>query len=256
MLFTDGNPSRNEELRVFESGIQEVASVEGIDLEAKLKVAAQEIGDQLMAYLLQAGSGDPQAGVRRSIGLSTLVVTPAMRRWHALHTLALTYRDAFHNQINDRYRENWRHYVSAAAEARSVLLRIGLGFVADPLPRPAAPRVEEAPAGLFPAGAYQFQGAWVNAMGQVSAPSTTVSILLANGGGVTVTMPSAPAQAVGWHVYGGELGGDSYQQNLAILPVGLSWTSTASGIQPGEAPGSGQFADFYVTAPSNTAWRG
>jgi hypothetical protein len=30
MLFTDGNPSRLEDLRIFESGIQEVASVEGI----------------------------------------------------------------------------------------------------------------------------------------------------------------------------------------------------------------------------------
>jgi hypothetical protein len=255
MLFTDGNPSRTEDLRVFESGIYEVASVEGIDLEAKLKAATDEIGDQLLMYLLQPGSGDPQASVRRAIGLSTLVVTPAMRRWHALHTLALTFRDAFHNQVNDRYRENWRHYVAAAAEARSVLFRIGLGFVLEPLPRPGRPAVVER-MGQLPAGSYQVQTAWVNAQGQVSAPSEAVAIALSSSGGIGVTAGEAPAAATGWHVYVGELGGDLYQQNVEALVLGTTWNSPAGSLVGGEMPGSGQFADVYIAASSRTTPRG
>jgi hypothetical protein len=256
MLFTDGNPCRIEDLRVFESSINEVASVEGIDLEAKLKVAAEEIGDQLLMYLLQPGSGDPQASARRSMGLTTLVVTPAMRRWHALHTLALIFRDAFHNQVNDRYRENWRHYVSASAEARAVLFRIGLGFVQNPLPRPARPAVVERP-GQWPAGSYLVQGAWVNGQGQVSAPSEMAAIALTNGGGIAVTMRTAPAGATGWHVYVGEAGGgDLFQQNLETLALGSSWNSASSSVLPGEMPGNGQFADVYVSVSSRTTPRG
>ena len=255
MLFTDGNPCRMEDLRVFESGIHEVASVEGIDLEAKLKAAADEIGDQLLMYLLQPGSGDPQASVRRSIGLSTLVVTPAMRRWHALHTLTLTFRDAFHNQVNDRYRENWRHYLSASAEARSVLLRIGLGFVLNPLPRPSNPTVAER-TGQWAAGAYQVQAAWVSAQGQVSAPSDEVAIVLAHGGWIEVTMRPAPVGAIGWHVYVGEVGGDLFQQNVSTLALGSTWISSSSSLLSGEMPSNGQFADVYIAASSRTTPRG
>lgn len=251
MLYTDGNPSRIEDLRVFESSIHEVASVEGIDLDAKLDVAAAEIGDQLMGYLLQPASGDPQAGARRTLGLSTLMVTPAMRRWHALHALALTFRDAFHNQINGRYQENWRHYVSAAAEARSVLFRIGLGFVLNPMPRPRGVVVTEG-SGTWVAGSYQVQGAWVNAQGQVSAPSELTVIALSNTGGFSVRMPVAPAGVTGWHVYVGESGGDLYQQNPAKLALGSVWTSASNAVLAGEMPGSGQFADVYVVASRQT----
>lgn len=255
MLFTDGNPTRAEDLRVFESNIYEVAAVEGIDLDAKLTVAAEEIGDQMLAYLLQHGSGDPQAAGRRTIGLSTLVVTPAMRRWHALHTLALTFRDAFHNQANERYRESWRQYVTAAAEARSILFRIGLGFVNEALPRPAKPSVTTM-GGSWPAGTYLFQIAWVNALGQVSAPSEPVTLELADPAAPIVVHPgSVPAAAVGWHVYAGEAGDDVFQQNLETLRLDTAWSPAGSSILPGELPGSGQFADLYITA-STLAPRG
>ncbi len=248
MLFTDGNPTRAEDLRVFESNIYEVASVEGIDLDAKLKAAADEIGDQIMAYLLQPGSGDPQASTRRSLGLSNLVVTPAMRRWHALHTLAMTFRDAFHNQVNERYQENWRYFVTAAAEARSVLLRIGLGFVTNPLPRPDKPAVS-ATSGTWAPSTYLVQIAWVNGQGQVSAPSEIATIELESAGSPLVAQPvDPPPQAIGWHVYVGEIGGDLFQQNVFTIPLSSSWSTSNSAVLPGEFPGSGQFADIFITA--------
>jgi hypothetical protein len=167
----------------------------------------------------------------------------------------LTFRDAFHNQVNDRYRENWRHYVSAAAEARSVLFRIGLGFVLNPLPRPGRPRVLEA-AGQWPAGSYQVRAAWVNGQGQVSAPSEETAIALAVASGIQVSVSDAPSGAIGWHVYAGEVGGEVYQQNVETLPIGSSWTPSSSGILAGEIPGSGQFADVYIAASARTTPRG
>ena len=255
MLFTDANPTRAEDLRVFESNINEVAAVEGIDLDAKLAIAAEEIGDQILAYLLQPGSGDPQSSGRRSIGLSTLVVTPALRRWHALHTLALTFRDAFHNQVSERYRESWRQYVTAASEARSVLFRLGLGFVNEALPRPAKPSVTSM-GGSWPVGTYLFQVAWVNARGQTSAPSEPVTLELTDPAAPIVVHPgSVPSTAVGWHVYAGEAGDDVFQQNLETLSLDTDWSPAGSSILPGELPGSGQFADIYITA-STLAPRG
>jgi hypothetical protein len=251
MLFTDGNPTRVEDLRVFESNIYEVANVEGIDLDAKLTVAAEEIGDLIMAYLLQPGSGDPQASRRRQLGLSTLVVTPSMRRWHALHTLSLTFRDAYHNQNNERYRDNWRQYVSASAEARAVLFRIGLGFVSNPLARPKSPEVISGP-GAWPAGQYNIVVAWVNQIGQVSTPSDPVTVELTAGGAPTVTMTGVADGAVGWHVYAGEAGDDVFQQNMFTLPIGMSWTALTGSVLRGEMPGSGQFADIYIAASRMT----
>jgi hypothetical protein len=248
MLFTDGYPARNEDLRIFESNINEVASVEGIDLDAKLEAAAEEIGDQIMAYLLQPGSGDPQASSRRWLGLTNLVVTPAMRRWHALHALAMTFRDAFHNQANERYRESWRNYVSAAAEARAVLFRIGLGFVTNPLPRPDKPYVE-AGNGTWQPGVYVVRIAWVNAKGQVSAPSEPMAIELTEAGAPVVARPEkAPAEAVGWHVYVGAMGDDLRQQNVETLNLASPWLPTTGAPLNGEFPGSGQFADIYIAA--------
>jgi hypothetical protein len=254
MLFTDGNPTRAEDLRIFESNIYEVANVEGIDLDAKLKIAAEEIGDQIMAYLLQPGSGDPQAGSRRALGLSTLVVTPAMRRWHSLHTLSLLFRDAFHNQVNGRYKETWAQYVSAAAEAKQTLFKIGLGFVANPLARPARPLVSSG-AGNWLAGQYAVAVAWVDGAGKISAPSDIATLEIAVSGLPIVTMTGAvPSTAVGWHVYMAEAGGagDLMQQNTAPVAVGQSWSPLSSVLVPGDLPVSGQFADIYITASRMT----
>ncbi len=47
---------------------------------------------------------------RRAIGVSDVVVTRQMKRWHALHTLEIVYRDAFNNQLNDRYQAKFVEY--------------------------------------------------------------------------------------------------------------------------------------------------
>jgi len=70
-----------------------VAHTETIDLGVKLGLATEEITQEVLDFLLG-----------RRTGVGDVVVTRQMKRWHALHTLALVYRDGFNNQLNDRYK--------------------------------------------------------------------------------------------------------------------------------------------------------
>ena len=65
-----------------------------------------------------------------------------MKRWHALHTLAVVYRDAFNNQLNDRYRNKWEEYRELARNAREQTFEFGIGLVATPIPQAADAGVE------------------------------------------------------------------------------------------------------------------
>src|SRR6476469_1239305 len=103
-LLTDGNPNDTEGLRVFESAILDVAHVEAIDLNTKLCLATEEISEDVLDMLLGHAPVWFSAGnQRRLLGVSDVVVSPQMKRWQALHTLAVVYRDAYNNQLNDRY---------------------------------------------------------------------------------------------------------------------------------------------------------
>ena len=94
-LLTDGDPNDTVALQVYETSILSVAATEAIDLGAKLGLATEEISESVLDILLDhTRSVDPQSNLRRMIGVSDVVVSPQMKRWHALHTLAIVYRDA------------------------------------------------------------------------------------------------------------------------------------------------------------------
>jgi len=89
-LLTDGNPNDTPALQVYEVGILGVANVEGIDLNVKLGLATVELSAIILDVLLDhAWTPDPQTNIRRRTGVSDVVVSPQMTRWHALHTLAI-----------------------------------------------------------------------------------------------------------------------------------------------------------------------
>ena len=54
-----------------------------------------------------------------------------MKRWHALHTLAIFYRDAYNNQLNDRYLAKWNEYLLLARGAQDVTTQYGIGLVTE-----------------------------------------------------------------------------------------------------------------------------
>ena len=59
-LLTDASPNTVETLKAFESAIADVAAIELIDIDIKMRLALEEISESLLVYLIQLGTQDPQ----------------------------------------------------------------------------------------------------------------------------------------------------------------------------------------------------
>ena len=205
-LLTDGNPNDTEALRVFETAILDVAKVETIDLDAKLGLATEEISQDVLDVLLDHTRAQysltqlPLGGERRRMGVADVVVTPQMKRWQALHTLAVVYRDAYNNQLNDRYRNKWEEYRELARGARERTLAFGIGLVATPVPRPGTPVLGTA-AGALAQTTYYVQVSWVSAAGQEGSVSAMTTFETTDNSVLTVAAVNPPGVAAGWNVY-------------------------------------------------------
>src|SRR5437763_15819594 len=128
MLLTDACPNDTEALRVYESAVLDVANNESIDLAIKLGLALDEVIEDVLDILL-SHSSDAAALLRRMKGVSDVVVTPQMKRWHAVHALEVFYRDAFNNQLNDRYQAKFLEYHELSRVAKLHTVRFGIGLV-------------------------------------------------------------------------------------------------------------------------------
>lgn len=141
-LFTDGPISGTIEIQDYDNSILQIVSAENIDLNAKARLAQEEIASELTLFLLRRlPGGDPQWTVRQKVGLSDVAVTDPLRQWHAHKTLALVYRDAYFNQLNDRYKGKWQEYEKLADTSAANYFQIGAGLVANPIPKAGAPMV-------------------------------------------------------------------------------------------------------------------
>src|SRR6266851_5741501 len=135
-LFTDGPLISTEELQKCENGILNLASTENIDLAGKIALAQSEIANQLVLFLLRKLPLQDYATLpwaRRTRDVGDVVVTEPLRQWHAHKTLAMVYRDAYNNQLNDRYQGKWTEYEALQKFAADNLLLAGVGLVSDPI---------------------------------------------------------------------------------------------------------------------------
>src|SRR5438067_2391420 len=162
MLFTDSPAIAPEDLADHETAILYTASSEGINLTVKIRLARDEVGLELLAHF-------PQLGLV-NVALKNIVVTPALRLWLIFHTLEIVYRDAYHNQLNDRYKAKWDEYRDLSAFASGLLFQIGIGTVIDPIPQAQHPVLSLVTGGLT-AAQYFVQVAWRNAAGDEGGPS-------------------------------------------------------------------------------------
>src|SRR4030095_8759694 len=133
-LFTDGTISTTEDLRNYETSVLDVAHTEGIDLQAKLELAKREVRVELTSFLLNRSFA---LGPSRE--LTNVIVTEPLVQWHSVHSLALTYRDAYNSQLNDRYRGKGKEYASASRRAMDLLFGVGVGISYDPAQKASAP---------------------------------------------------------------------------------------------------------------------
>lgn len=252
-LFNDGPINQQEDLANYENEILTLANTEQIDLDAKIALAQREIATRLLAVLLKQESRslfsnwiDPQDMLRRRRGVSDVVVTDPLQQWHAMRTLAAVYRDAYNNQLNDRYRTKWQEYEQLGAEARQLLFDLGIGLASYWLPTPAPPIVTTTN-GPGISAEYAVQVTWVNQNGQESAPSPPVTYSTQPGMQLVVTAPPLPPQyATGWNVYAGILPGGVTLQNSQSTALGTAWTMPSSGLAVGPPAGTGQLPDRYV----------
>jgi hypothetical protein len=241
MLLTDTPVIAIEDLADHETAILETAAVEGINLTVKIGLATDEVGLQLQSRF-------PQLGLV-NIQLNNVVVTPALRLWLIFHTLEIVYRDAYHNQLNDRYKAKWDEYKNLSSFASGLLFRIGIGTVVDPIPQAAHPQLSLVPGQLTPAK-YFVQVAWRNSSGAEGRPSETTAIVVSSGSTLEVGVMNPPANAVAWNVYVGTSPDNLFLQNQAPLSPTDIWLAPDSGLlTSGPQPGVGQEPTFLSPGP-------
>jgi hypothetical protein len=245
-LLTDGNPNDSLALAVYESTILNLAHIENIDLGVKLTLATEEISEDVLDILLDhTRADDPQSTMRRTIGVTGVVVTAPMKRWHALHTLAVVYRDAFNNQLNDRYEAKLLEYRGLAQNARVHTIRLGIGLALNPLARAQAPTLSTV-TGTANAGTFYVEMTWVSASGAEGAPSCATAMSTAALQNLVVQAANAPAGAIGFNVYSGSSANALALQNATPIAIGTTFTMPNAGLVAGAAPGTGQAPDIYV----------
>jgi hypothetical protein len=251
VLLTDGCPNTTEDLRRYESAILDVSHEEMINLDTKLGLATEEISEIVLNILLDHAStmtgGDM---MRRSRGVSDVVVTRQLKRWHALYTLSIFYRDAYNNQLNDRYLAKWNEYLLLAKSARETTMQYGIGLVNTPVPEAGTPVLGSAP-GLLPATVYYVQITWVSGTGAEGNPSKSTAFEAPIASLLTVTNGSnVPAIATAFNVYIGLTDCPITLQNPTPIPIGETFTEASTGLVAGVAAGMGQLPDTYVTGGS------
>lgn len=244
-LFTDGQINGTQDLQDYESSILEVANIENIDLSAKMALGQDEIGKQLLLFLLRKPFRDFKSAIRRTIGASDVVITAPLKQWHALKSLALAYRDAYNNQLNDRYLGKWNEYQQLARDAAADFFQIGVGLLADPVRRADNP-VLSTSAGTAAGGTYSIAASWLNNGRQEGAISGVSSITTADGLQVYVSAPAAPSNVTSWNVYAGIVPDVLTLQNAAPMAIGSTWVLPAGGLRPGTAPTQGQPPERFL----------
>jgi hypothetical protein len=244
-LLTDGMISGLEDLQAHDSNILETSRTEGIELGAKLGAAEQAIQLEVAAFLLRVKPESIQTGGNGAYDLSRVAVTPALRRWHSLMTLAAVYGDAYSSQLNERYQERLRHFSSLARETAELFYELGAGIVTNPVGRAAKPTVTATGSGGA-STAYTVRTAWRSTTGETGAASMPTTLDASGGQLFEVDAGPAPAGVIGFDVYVGLEGSELVRQNGTPIAPGQIWTLPPAGVVTGIPAGDGQSPDYFV----------
>jgi hypothetical protein len=247
-LFSDGPFSTIEDLAQHDSSLVSVASTEGIDVTAKLNLAYNEIGVELNAIFAREGSiYAPVLGLTL-LDTDHVVVTQALKLWHSFRALELVYRDAYFNQLNDRYKGKWTEFQNLARWSAGKFLDVGVGLVSDPIPIPGPPSTT-LQAAAQSGGTIYLTVSFTNQSGQEGLPAVLSQVEIPDQNVLIVSPPSAPANAVGWNLYAGPTPDSLSLQNSQALDLGGTTTISFPGLSGGRPPGAGQTPDITRDLP-------
>jgi len=249
-LFNDGPISTAADLQQYENSILTVASVENIDLAAKIQLAQEDVANEVVLFLLRRPRRcdyplwDETAGSTRSRELTDVVVTDALRKWHVHRTLALVYRDAYNNQLNNRYQGKWAEYEGLAKGSARIYFQIGVGLVAYPVPQAPVPALSSV-VGIAAGGTFYVAVTWVDTTGHEGAPSDFAQLGTSDGQQLLVTVSNPPQNVTNWNVYVGMSPVALNLQNQEPLATSSNWIMT-SGLNPGTPLPAGQQPSWFV----------
>jgi hypothetical protein len=234
-LYMDGPVSTIEDLRAEDSQLNDLASIEGVDVTQKLALAKEDVGFDLERLL----DGKQPLG--------KVLLTRALQVWHVYRTLEMMYRDAYFTHLNDRYKKKRNQFHELAKDAREHVIHRGLEIVLNPVRRAATPALATT-TGTLPAGIYYATITWLNRDGAEGQPAAPDAIQVTTGG-FTVTPGDPVPTAVAWNVYVG--GGPDCMtlQNVVPLSISAAWPQTSEPTTNGRVPGTGQPADYIQPAP-------
>lgn len=247
-LFTDPDVVTLDDLLKFESSLVQVSSTHGIDVETKIRLAVDEIGDKILLGLLQAGAPGQWTGTTE-LGLSNVVLSSPLYRWICFNSLARVYAEAYNVQLNTRFQGKWTEYQQQATQASNLVLASGLGVVTSPLPKPGLPVIAVSQ-GPISAPAIFVQVSWTGNQNQESAPSPVAGAVLNGAASVQIVLSEVrsdlPSDATGWNVYAASAQGNLTLQTDVPLSLDEPWQMPTSGIAIGRRAGTGQSPDFTI----------
>jgi hypothetical protein len=162
--------------------------------------------------------------------------------------LELIYRDAYGNQLNDRYLGKVNSYKDLAKWASVMLLQTGVGVVADPIAVASSPEVDIV-TGAQPASPYFVQIAWLNAGGEEGMAGPVHSVNAPDQHSLQVKAIGPPANAAAWNVFVGTSIDVICLQNSQPVAVDQIWSMPSSGLVSGRVPGVGQEPQYFTQLP-------
>ena len=199
----------------------------------KLELAAEQVGDEIEVWL------------RNRASIDAVVVTPSVRQWHAMQTLELVYRDAYYQDINDRYKMKWVMYGERRRESRDRCFASGISVVANPVP--CGPKLLlGAGVGGGEAGSIYVRATWASQDGREGAPGQLQVFENQDGSHLVAWVNEAGPSGCGWNVYAGIAPDNLTRQNDRILDPGEIWTQARPLREDGRDIRSGQIADYRV----------
>lgn len=246
-MLLDGPPSSIGDLSVRDSDLLDVSATEGIDLSAKLQLAATDIGNTVDSMLMSL-LPSCVAARQRFPSLRHIAVTPQLKLWHTFSTLRLVYQDVYYSRLNDRYQAKMKMYAQEESQALNDLRTVGFGVVFDPLPQALAPNVVTVPS-TDAGGTVYVAVSYVNQKGEEGLTSVPIEADIPAGNSATVNLTALADDATGWNLYAGVSPDALYRQNSQTLDPLAVPTVAPDTLGSGPKPGSGQRANLLYPLP-------